>query len=838
MPGVVSAPPVNAGFEAGDTGWTKDAPWTIGEYDHQFDGTWSARARGTKGDFRMYSATAVAVTPGMSITGSCRFRRAAGGVSGKVQLEWLDAGSASLRIDSGNVIDNSTGTEKWKESTVTGVAPAGAAFVRIGAQAHISDTDVNLHCDSFQWNYAYQPPIDSLVYKAVQASPGYSGGTEPVWPSTLGLTVVDNEVTWEAIDSSSVTWEAAPILVSGPVEPVFPVDVGTQVADNTIAWETISRRVEDSRCPRSGILVIAASKIFCGDGDIIAFCATVNPLDWSSSDDAGYLAFGMQAHGSLPVTALGLYRGNVAAFNGRSLQTWQVDPDPQNMALLDTVPIGTEYHDALQPFQNDLIMLSPAGVRNMSIAGGSTNLQAGALGKPVDPIVKERLATSGYAPISEYIPGYGQYWLIFGPEAIVLTVNGLKDQSWSRYLFPQAITDTTIHDSKLFMRLADGTVLYMDEDEVDDDVYCQPSAPVLTITPSVDLPLRTTLDWTEDAYEGGIASFIILRAVNDSLLIELAEVSGTTFTYEDVPLTSDTLYRYVVIAVPADADGINSLPSDEQTAIFYSLTSPVLSGAFSAGDAELTWTAAVAGVGAVTGYEVWRSIDGASATFVAAVDDVTLAYTDAAPPAGTLYSYYVRALADTGAVRTSNTLALSLDFLPSGWTNPGAEDGVYTGWTLTNGSFIREALDQAYYGSLTQAPSGAYNWRGGTTTPCKMHQDFTTASTGAPDAAIDAGDIELAINWWGGTWEQGTNDQPALNITFLDAGDVTIGTATTGYRNPTALVNGNFKWQYYQDAFAVPPNTRKIRIQLEARRRNGTNNDARFDEVQPYLRYA
>lgn len=839
LPAIVAAAPVNADFEAGDTGWTKDAPWTISNtFDHTFDGTWGARARGTKGDFRMYSATAVDVLPGLSITASCRFRRASGGVSGKVQLEWLDASNVSIRIDNGNVIDNSTGTEKWRESTVTGVAPANAAKVRVGAQAHISDTDVNLHCDAFKWNYAYQPPIDSLVYKAVQASPGYSGGTEPVWPSTLGLTVVDNDVTWEAIDSSSVTWEASPILVSGSIEPVFPTDEGAQVADNTIAWETIARRVEDERCPNSGIVVIAAQKVFCADGDIVAFSATVNPLDWSSPDDAGYLPFGMQAHGSTPVTALGLYRSNVVAFNGKSFQMWQVDPDPQNMALLDTVPIGTEYDDTLQPFQNDLMLLTAAGVRNIGIAGASTNLQAGGLGKPVDPLVKEYLLAGEYAPNSTYVPGYGQYWLMFGPDSVVLTINGDKRQSWSRYRFPQAVTDTTLHDGKLFLRLADGAVVYVEEDEVDDDVYCQPAAPVLTLTPASAASPSATLDWTIPDYEETLAGFLILRGRGDSLLAKIAEVGPAVTHYVDSPVDLDVFYTYAIVAVPADETGINSPPSNYESVQYFSLTQPVLSGSWSITNAVLNWTAATAVAGAVSSYEVWRSIDGGAFEQIATVDDAILTYTDVSPPSGSTHSYKIRARSTIGATRDSNILLLtsSAVYLPSGWTNPGAEAGLYTGWTLTQGTFIRETGPPLYSDPTAHIPVGSYNWRAGTTIICRMNQEFTTGSTGIADAVVDAGDAELVIDWWGGTWEQGTNDQPRIDITFFNGSNVSIGTATTGYRDPTAIAAGSWRWQHYVDVFAVPANTRKIRIELVGKLRNGSNNDARFDEVQPFLR--
>ena len=56
----------------------------------------------------------------------------------------------------------------------------------------------------------------------------------------------------------------------------------------------IARMVEDENCPNSKIVAIAASKVFAGDGDIAPYSATVNPLDWSTPEDSGFLPTGLQ----------------------------------------------------------------------------------------------------------------------------------------------------------------------------------------------------------------------------------------------------------------------------------------------------------------------------------------------------------------------------------------------------------------------------------------------------------------------------------------------------------------------------------------------------------------
>ena len=76
-----------------------------------------------------------------------------------------------------------------------------------------------------------------------------------------------------------------------------------------------------------------------------------------------------------------------------------------------------------------------------------------------------------YDPFTIYYPGRGQYWLIYGPQVFVLTINGLQGtKSWSRYIFPQAITDATLNSGSLFLRTTGSLVWQLQSTQnVDDD---------------------------------------------------------------------------------------------------------------------------------------------------------------------------------------------------------------------------------------------------------------------------------------------------------------------------------------------------------------------------------
>lgn len=505
----LTAPPVlaseleNGNFE-GSGGWTSSGSpgWVIGT-GTGFDGTKVAQLNSGNGDTSVFNNdNHAAVTPGQTITATAKINTtgntgSTGGAS--IKLLWLDGSNVLISTSDGNLVTG--GGDNWYTSSVTGSAPAGAASVVFGISAYRNSGAHNIYADACSWDYVAANAPEGLIFKAVQTDAAYSASFEPTWPTTVGVTVIDGGVTWEAVLTTRVTWEANPILVSGSVEPTFPTSMGAVVADNTIGWKAISRRVEDSRCPNSTVVVIAASKVFAGDDDIMAFCATVKPLDWSTADDAGYLPFGLQTYGSQPISAAGLYRGNLAIFNAGSFQMWQIDEDPANMTLLDAVPVGSTYHATVQPLANDLIFLTSKGFRNMTIAGGSVNLQANAVGEPVDSLVKAKLQANQYVPFSLYWPYTGQYWGVFGDEALVLTINGADKRSWSRHTFHEAITDWTLDGNDLVLRLADDVVIRMDADTVIDDA--QDPISVFTVGPntyeftfvSEDLVLNTGIGW-------------------------------------------------------------------------------------------------------------------------------------------------------------------------------------------------------------------------------------------------------------------------------------------------------------------------------------------------------
>lgn len=476
-PPVVTPSITNADFETGDwTGWAQVPSWNMSQNAH-YSGSWSlqldAYAGGAVQD--VVSTNKVPVNVGQVINAQVMVQQGAassGQAGAVIKMVWYDAAGNELSRSQGTDVHSGSGGH-WKSSAGRFVAPAGAAQAAVAIGGWNNSNDL-LWVDLVTWDYAYAGPPAGLVYKAVQPAPGKSGSTEPAWPPVLGQTVVDNEVIWEAVIATRLVWEAIPLLKSGDAEPVWPDDVGAQVRDNTIDWEVVSRRITDVNCPHSKIVAIAAGKVYAADNDIIRYCATVNPLDWTSADDAGYLPFGLQTYGSNPVAAMGLYRSNLVPFNAEGFQMWQVDTDPANTSLLDALPVATTYNKALAPVANDLLFLSSQGVRSIGIAASSTNLQAGDVGMPIDVLVKAAMGDTVDEPRATFLPALGQYWLAINAgdrtscTVFVYTLNQIGQVGkWSRYLFPFPIDDFMIMDEDLYLRSGDDVLCYDDAVAVD-----------------------------------------------------------------------------------------------------------------------------------------------------------------------------------------------------------------------------------------------------------------------------------------------------------------------------------------------------------------------------------
>lgn len=473
------------GLELGGGSWTLDAGVTVSAASPH-TGVNSLACSTLGGPLYARSAV-VNCGPYHKATVWCMVKTGSSSTANTVSVivEWLTAALAVIRTDALAPISSTD----YRESRFSTVGPKNAERVRIGVAFNRGVAGTSC-ADDFSWALESSGFRD-LIFRATQAAPQTSGSAEPTWPTTVGGTVADGLITWTAVATSRIAWKAVPITIaSGVLEPLWPTYDGGTVVDGAVLWRAFTRQVTDANCPRSGLVVGTAAKIFAGDDDIIRYSATNDPLDWSASQDAGFLPFGQGDYGSNALAALGLYRGNLAAFNGEAFQMWQPDPDPANMAKIDELPIGTTRHRALVQFSNDLALLTSNGIRTIGIAGGSTNLQAGDVGMPIDPLVAAAVAqldADGEEAIGTYYPNSGQAWFAFPQpaddqtEVFVYTMTQVGSVgAWSRYVFPFLISAFAQKGEKQYVRAGDD-IIELDDTLINDYDGDVDEAPVVAL---------------------------------------------------------------------------------------------------------------------------------------------------------------------------------------------------------------------------------------------------------------------------------------------------------------------------------------------------------------------
>lgn len=460
-PDIVSGQPANGDFENGSASWSLPAFYTVTTGAH-YDGTHALQYDGT-GTASAVSTDQRVVTPGQSITASCMVQQGAsssGKANGAVLILWYDSAHNQIAYKAGNVV--SSGSGDWKKSSVTDVAPANAAYVAVGVSCS-KNSGFSMWVDQVTWDYSYFTPAGGLVYKAVQPSPGKSAATEPAWPPVLGQQVIDNEVIWEAVTATQIVWTARPINKSGATEPTWPLSVGGLVHDGTIDWQAETPAVSDPNCPHSKQVAIAAGKVFAGDKDITRYSATYNPLDWTTPEDAGFIAHGLQSVQEPICTALAVYRGNLAILTASNLQLWKADPDPAAILILDTVEsIGTNYPRGAVPVSQDVFFISTQGIRSISVSASQQAMGEGDVGNPVDPLVRDLLGADS-DPVAVFFPNLGHSLFFFGSQALVLFQNKLaKITGWALYILPIQVKYAATLDGDLYVR-DDDDIYWMDQ---------------------------------------------------------------------------------------------------------------------------------------------------------------------------------------------------------------------------------------------------------------------------------------------------------------------------------------------------------------------------------------
>jgi len=280
------------------------------------------------------------------------------------------------------------------------------------------------------------------------------------------------------INPNGFRYECTTAGTTAGVEPVWPTTIGTTVADGSAVWTCRSFSITDVNCPHSKQVTKRKQKIYAANEGDVSYCATGDPRDWTTASDAGFLPSSISATGSAEVTALGDFSESLVVFYADSSQVWSVSADPAENALTNVVEnVGTLYHNAHMPLAGDLFFLAPNGVRSISLAIITNNLQDEDVGNAIDSLVNANIGP-GDEPMAMYYPSLGQWWLINGTTVWVYSFSKTaKLSAWSKFTLPYSIDHATILNQQLYLR--SGDLVF----RVDGSVYKDygPSIPLMDV---------------------------------------------------------------------------------------------------------------------------------------------------------------------------------------------------------------------------------------------------------------------------------------------------------------------------------------------------------------------
>ena len=361
------------------------------------------------------------------------------------------------------------------EAGTTGLRAASGklnTFYSVGSITHANT--------NFVANKVAHPTLPSMTVQRIQYADVFNGYIYTAVEYNNGDIrhhYIDSDASLTAWTASTVTalnalrrptaangyrYQATTAGTTAGTEPTWPTTIGSTVTDGTVVWTCRGTEVYDANCPHTASLVKKASKLFAIDDDVVRFCATGAPKDWTTSSDAGFLGVGIQQTGATNPSAVGEYGGNLVVFFKDSAQVWTVDPDPSKMTFVQSLAVGCPYPNGAANMAGDVFFASFDGVRSITTQSTTGNLIDVDVGSPIDSVLKPELTVSANVR-AFYFRGGGQYWLMKGAKAWVYSFSRTsKISAWSYYEFPYAITDVTEMDGDLYFRAGD-SVYKLDE---------------------------------------------------------------------------------------------------------------------------------------------------------------------------------------------------------------------------------------------------------------------------------------------------------------------------------------------------------------------------------------
>ena len=175
----------------------------------------------------------------------------------------------------------------------------------------------------------------------------------------------------------------------------------------------------------------------------------------------------------------------------------------------------------------------------------------------------------------------------------------------------------------------------------------------------------------------------------------------------------------------------------------------------------------------------------------------------------------------SSAVLSANADIVTTNLL----TNPGAETGSISGWTV--GGTSNPSVDKGTFDVGINPHTGSFDFYGHTGRTGTLSQIVSLIGVqGITQADVNTGDLSAIVSFW----EQGlnqatTSDDARIQLEFLGAGNADLGIVNT-----STIDSHNGTWTQGTGSFLIPVGTQKIEYTMDFIRHVGTDNDSFIDD--------
>jgi len=211
-----------------------------------------------------------------------------------------------------------------------------------------------------------------------------------------------------------------------------------------------------------------SSKVYSTTDSLIYFCEINDPTKWNTNTNgSGFINIANADSGSDTLTALASYQGKLAIFSKRSVQIWNMDPDPtQNVRTQILDNIGTYAPRSVVNFGDlDTFFLSYSGIRSLRARDASNAATVSDIGTNIDTLIANDLLAltddQKAAAVGIIEPSDGRYMLAIGDIIYVYSYFPTPGISaWSTYEPGFTVSDFAYANNILYARSNDAVYAY------------------------------------------------------------------------------------------------------------------------------------------------------------------------------------------------------------------------------------------------------------------------------------------------------------------------------------------------------------------------------------------